>query len=116
MCRLGLCTDAESAASESDWRQLVRWWCGLFVVLAHFCSDPIGTGVFELVENCQCVLPGNPGELRITKVMVGVSEGDKAVGFVVTVAELAAQVDGLLVAGYGLFVVAEMAMGVAQAV
>ena len=48
--------------------------------------------------------------------MVGVAEGDEAVGFVVTVAELTAQVDGLLVAGYGLYVVAEMAMGVPQAV
>jgi hypothetical protein len=90
--------------------------CGVFVVFVHFGSDPVGTGVVELLENCQCALPGDPGELRITKVMVGVAEGVKAVGFVVTVAELTAQVDGLLVAGYGLFVVAEMSMGVAQAV
>lgn len=48
-------------------------------------------GEAELLENCQCVLPGDPGELRIAEGLVGVAEGDEGVGFVVKVAEVTVQ-------------------------
>ena len=33
-------------------------------------------GVAELLKNCQCALPGDPGGLGITEGLVGVAEGD----------------------------------------
>ncbi len=70
-------------------------------------------GVTELFENGQCMSPGDPGRLEISKGLVSVAERDKGVSFVVTVAELTVEVDGLFVTGYGLPLVAEMAVGVA---
>src|SRR5580700_9972823 len=88
----------------------------VFVAFAHSCSDAVGAGVVELLENCQCALPGDPGGLRMSECLVRVTQGDKGIGFVVTVAELTVQVNGLLVAGCGLLLVAKMAVGVTQAV
>ena len=76
-------------------------------------SDPVGAGMLELLENCQCASPGGPRGLRIAKGLVGVAKRHKSVGFLVTVAELMVQVDGLLTAGYGFPLVAEMTMSVA---
>src|SRR5690348_12576027 len=88
----------------------------VFVAFAHSCSDAVGAGVVELLENCQCALPGDLGGLRIAECLVRVAQGDKDIGFAVTVAELAVQVDGPLVAGCGFLLVAKMAVGVTQAV
>src|SRR5260370_19429602 len=87
--------------------------CYVFVVSVHFGSDPVGTGVAELFENCQCALPSVTGRLGIVKGLMGVAEGDKGVSLVVTVAELTIQVGGFLVAGCDLAFVAEMTVSVA---
>jgi hypothetical protein len=66
----------------------LRRLANLLVALVHFGSDLVGEGVVQLLENCQCPPPGDPGGRRITKGSVGVAEGDKGVGFAVTLAEL----------------------------
>jgi hypothetical protein len=112
----GPCPGDEPAVSASRRRRLPVGPCDMFVEPVHFRADPAGVGVADLLEKCQCALPRGPCGFGITKGLVGVAEVRKGVSFVVTVAELEINVKGLLVARYGLRLVAEMTVSVAEAV
>jgi hypothetical protein len=82
----------------------------------EFCADLVGAGVVEFVEDGQGVSPSEAGAVEVVGGVVGVAEVDDAVGLVVAVAEVVVQVDGVLVAGDGPGVVAEVLVGVAETV
>lgn len=84
--------------------------------VAEFDADGLGIGVVELVEDGKGVLPGVAGRPGIAGGVVDVAEVGKDSRFVVAVAEVPVQVEGVLVAGDGLVVAAEVVMGVAEAV
>jgi hypothetical protein len=76
-----------------------RWWGGDG---GEFGTDLVGVGVVEVVEDGQGLLPGLVVGVGVAAGVVGVAEVDEGGGFVVPVAEVAEQADGVLVAGDGL--------------
>jgi hypothetical protein len=75
---------------------------GVIIGRAHSGSNCFGIGIAELLENCQCVLPGDPGEPGIAEGLVGVAEGDEG-SLRCKVTELTVQAGGVLVADVALF-------------
>ena len=75
-----------------------------------------GVGMVEVVEDGQGLLPGLAGGPGVAAGVVGVAEVGEGVSFVVAVAEVPDQSEGVLVAGDGLGVVPEVVVGVAEAV
>src|SRR2546421_4903531 len=86
------------------------------VKAGEFGADLGGVGVVHFVEDGQGLLPGVAGGLRVAGGVVGVAEVGEGVGLVVAVAGVPDQSEGVLVAGDGLGVLAEVVVGVAQAV
>src|SRR5512132_1534809 len=76
----------------------------------------VGLGVAERVEDVQGGAPGSGGRRGVAGRAPGVAEAAPAGGLVIAVAELAALVDGPLVAGSGLVEAPEAVVGVAEAV
>jgi len=72
----------------------------------------LGVGVVEVVENVDGLLPDLAGGVGVASGVVGVAEVDERAGDVEGIAE----VPGVLVARDGLGVVAEVVVGVAEAV
>ena len=70
--------------------------------------------VFEAIKDGQCVLPGYVCGFVVSEAVVGVSEADECVGLAVLIVNAAVQVDGELVVGDGLGVVAKPLMGGTQ--
>jgi hypothetical protein len=93
------CYGRQVQVDRSGWQSLVPT-----------CS---ASGVGELVEDGQGLLPGVAGGLRVSGGVVGVAEAGEGVGFVVAVADLPVELDRLLVAGEGLGVLAELVVGIA---
>jgi hypothetical protein len=79
-------------------------------------ADPVSVRMPDLDEDRQRLLPGIAGRRVIARGLMGVTEIGQRVRHVVPVAEPAEQVAGPLVAGDGPAVVAEVLVGVAQAV
>ncbi len=69
-----------------------------------------------MVEDGQGLLPGVAGRRMVADRLVGVAEVGEDGCFDVPVAEVPGQVEGVLVAGDGLDVVAQVVVGVAEAV
>ena len=76
----------------------------------------LAPGVVELVADGQGVLVGVAGGVGVVGGVVSVAEAGEGGGFLVVVAEVAELVEGVVVAGGGLGVVAEVVVGVAEAV
>src|SRR5262245_58716229 len=70
----------------------------------------------ELVEDGQGLLPAVASRIAVVVGVVGIAEVGEGVGFVVAVAKVPVYVEGELVAGDGLGVVAEVVVGVAEVV
>jgi hypothetical protein len=77
--------------------------------------DVLGVGVVEVGEDVQGGGPGGAGGVGVAGGVVGVSEVGQGGGFVVVVAEVAEQGEGVLVAVDGVGVVAEVVVGVCRA-
>src|SRR5439155_10510145 len=75
-----------------------RW----LVEVVEFGADGVGVGVVELVEDGQGLLPRSTGGGGVAGSMVGVTEVGESVGFLVAVAEVPKQVEGVLIAGEGM--------------
>jgi hypothetical protein len=95
-------------------RVSVCGWGGRSVRLLEFGAELVGVGVVELVEDDQGVLPGLVCGLGIAGGVVRVAEPGECVGFAVEVAEIPVQLEGVLVAGDCLGVVAEVVVGIAD--
>src|SRR5882762_5593142 len=83
---------------------------------AKFGADLVGLGMVELIEDFQGLAPCFAGGAGVARGMVGVAEAGEGVGFEIGVAEVAGQVDGVLVAAGGLLVVGKATVDVAEAV
>jgi hypothetical protein len=70
----------------------------------------------QVVEDLQSLLPGLHGGLELAVGLPGVTEVAQSNGFVEAVGKFAVQAECPLVAGGGLSEVAEVVLGVAQAV
>ncbi len=86
------------------------------VEAAEFGSDMVYGRVAQLGENSQGLLPGGTGSVKSFCDVVAVAEVGEGVGFVVAVAEVAMQLEGVLETDAGLFVMAEVMVCVAEAV
>ena len=73
----------------------------------------VGVGMAEFVEYVDSLFPDFTGGIVVAGGVEGAAEG---VGFAVPVADVPAQVDGALLAGGRLLVLAEVVVGVAEAV
>jgi hypothetical protein len=87
----------------------------MVIQFAEFRADMLGVGVVEVDQDGQCKLPGVAGGVEVAGDVVGLAEVGEKGGLVVAVV-LPGQVDGVLVAGDGLVVLAEVVVGVADAV
>ena len=85
-------------------------------VAAEFQPHRAAVGMVEVVEDFKCLLPGLLCPLVLRTFMVHVAEMVEGDGFAVTVADLAEQIQGLLVGIGGDGVVAEMVVGVGDCV
>src|SRR3954454_3455972 len=74
----------------------------------EFGADGVGVGVVEIVEDCQGLLVGVAGGGGVAGGAVGVAELREGDRFLVAHAKVAEQGEGLLVAGDGLGVLAEV--------
>ena len=70
----------------------------------------------DFLEDPQGLEPGPAGLDEIARALVHVPEVDEGFGLVVSIRELAAQLDGSLVVGNGLLVVAEPVVNITEAV
>jgi hypothetical protein len=70
----------------------------------------------EVVEDGQGLLPAFPGRAGVAGGAVGVAEVDEHAGFLIGVAELAVEGEGLPVAGDRVGMVAEGVAGVPEAI
>jgi hypothetical protein len=70
----------------------------------------------QLIQRAQRLGPGPAGRAQVAHALVDVAEPVERARLVVPVGELAAQVQGPLVAGDGAMVVAELVVDVAEAV
>lgn len=73
----------------------------------EFGADVVSVGVVELFEQGEGSSPGVACGVRVAGGVVGVAEARRCRGFGVSVAEVVVQVEGSLVAGDRLGVVAE---------
>ena len=76
----------------------------------------VGVGMAEFVEYVDRLFPDFTGGIVVADGVEGIAEAAEGVGFAVPVADVPAQVDGALVAGGRLLVLAEVVVGVAEAV
>ena len=79
-------------------------------------ADLIGVRVLQVLEDGQRLLPGRPGLGQLAGCVAGVTEAGERVGFVEAVAGFADHAEGALVAGGGFGEVAQVVLGVPQAV
>src|SRR5262245_24899733 len=77
--------------------------------------DLFGMGMAQLIEDDQRLLPDSSRRGGIARRVVRVAETDERLGLLVAVAHGAPPLEGLLVAGDRLGVMAEVVMGVAEA-
>jgi hypothetical protein len=75
----------------------------------------VGVGMAEFVEYVDSLFPDFTGGIVVADGVEGIAEAAEGVGFAVPVDDVPAQVDGALVAGGRLLVLAEV-VGVAEAV
>jgi hypothetical protein len=90
---------------------------GPLIVLVEFVeldADLVGVGVVELLEDGQGLLPRGAGWVRVAGGVVGVTDVGEHLGFGAAIAEFPTEVEGVLVAGDGLRVVAKAVMGLAE--
>src|SRR5207248_3513005 len=78
--------------------------------------DPVAVGMPQLVQRAQRLRPRPAGRARVARAVVDVAETIERARLVVPVGELAAQVQGPLVAGDGAVIVAELVVDIAEAV
>jgi hypothetical protein len=74
--------------------------------LVEFGAQVLGVGLIELGEDGQGLLVGVAAGVGVAGGLVRVAEVGQSVGFVVAVADIPEQVEGVAVAGDGLGVVA----------
>jgi hypothetical protein len=86
------------------------------VKVVEFGPYLFGVRVAKFVEDGQGGLPGVAGAVLVAGGLVGVAEAGEGDGFFAALAEVSIQVDGVLVAGDGFGVVAEVVVCVAEAV
>ena len=79
-------------------------------------ADLAGVGVLQVLEDGQRLLPGLPGLRQLAGSVAGVAEVGEGVRFVEAVAGFPVQAERALVAGGGFGEVAQMVLGVSQAV
>src|SRR5215218_2941234 len=89
---------------------------GTWPGVMEFGTDGLGVGVVDFVENGQSVLPGVLAGRGIADGVVGVADVGEDGCFAVAFADVPEQVNGVLEAGDGLGVVAQMVVSVADAV
>ena len=87
-----------------------------FFHAAEFGADLVGEGMLDVLEDGQRLLPCLAGLGQFASVMTSISNVDESVRFMPAVAEFTGDAEGALVAGGGFAEVAEMVLGVAQAV
>jgi len=93
---------------RSGWPSLPGW--------AKLGTYPVGIRVVEFVEDSQSASPGRASCVGRARGVVGIAEVDQRIGFAPAVARRTAQADGTPVTGDRFAVLAEMNVGVAQAV
>src|ERR1044072_3722488 len=76
----------------------------------------MGVGMLKVLEDAKSLAPGRAGGRVVSRDVVGVAEAGEAVRVVVVGADFAIQIDGVLVAGDGVGMVAEEIRDVAGAV
>jgi hypothetical protein len=86
------------------------------VEAVEFGTEPVGVGRVKMIEDDNCLLPDGTGGSCVADGVVGVAEVGEGLGQAVAVAEVVIQLDGVLKAGDGLGVVAEVVVDVAEAV
>lgn len=89
---------------------------GLVICARELGADLGGVGVLQVVEDSQRLLPGLAGLGRLARGVVGVADVDERVRFIVRGAGIAVHTERALVAGGGLGEVAQVVLGVSQAV
>jgi hypothetical protein len=86
------------------------------VELAEPGAHPLRVGMAEVGKDDQCLVPGAAGGVPVSFRTLRVTEVGEDRGLVVAVAQILVQREGLLVAGDGPLVVAELVVGVTEAV
>src|SRR5215469_3098855 len=97
---------------------LLRGWVrgGVAGCAGELGADLVGVGVLQVFEDGEGLLPGLPGLGRLAGGVAGVAEVGEGLCFVEAVAGSPVQTEGTLVAGGGFVEVAQMVLGVSQAV
>jgi DNA-binding CsgD family transcriptional regulator/tetratricopeptide (TPR) repeat protein len=90
--------------------------CRRVALDAEFGADRVAVGVADLVEDPQGLCPCPAGGGGVARAAVHVAEAVEGVGLVVAVRAFPVQVEGPLIAGDGLLVVAKLLVDVAKAV
>src|SRR3954451_14651790 len=86
------------------------------VELDELGPQPRGTRLVEIVDYRQGPLPGVSGGIAVTGVTVRVPKVGQDRGLAMAVAEIPCQVEAAVIVGHGGGIVAEMVVGVADAV
>jgi hypothetical protein len=79
-------------------------------------ADQAGVGVLQALEDGECLLPGRRGPRQLAGGVMAVAKMDQRVRLVEAVAGFPEEADRVLVAGGGFGEVAQMVLGVPQAV
>jgi len=90
--------------------------CGRIVVLAQPGADPGRVDVTQVIQDAQGLLPGVLGAVLVAGGVADVAKVGEELGFIEAVAEFAHDVDGAKMAVDGFGEVAELMLGVAEAV
>jgi hypothetical protein len=89
---------------------------GVAVCAGELGADLAGVGVLQVLEDGQRLLPGLPGLGQLAGGVAGVAEVGQDVRFIEKVAGFPEEAERALVAGGGFGEVAQMVLGVPQAV
>jgi hypothetical protein len=92
------------------------WTAGFAVAGAEAGADLAGIGMLQVVKDGQGLLPGAAGGQLVSSCLAGVAEVGEDLGPAAAVAGVAVDVECLLVAGNGLGVIAQLVVGIAEAV
>jgi hypothetical protein len=79
-------------------------------------ADRVGVGMLQVLEDGQCLLPGLSGLGQLAGGVAGVAEVGEGARFLETVAGFPVKAERALVAGGGFGEVAQVVLGVPQAV
>jgi hypothetical protein len=89
---------------------------GVVVCAGELGADRAGVGELQVVEDGQRLLPGLPGLGQLPGGVAGVAEVSEGLRFIEAVAGFPVQAERALVAGGGFGEVAQMVLGISQAV